>query len=92
MKFDLHLPPMSKLISQPPADSVLGDAAMFHYTWGTIWSDASGKEVWKFDKRFYTDAKLELEVMSRIRCGLSFWSTFAQQLTGSAQRILQLCR
>lgn len=33
VKFDLQLPPASKLISQPPADSHLGDAAMFHYTW-----------------------------------------------------------
>lgn len=28
---------------------------------GTIWSDENGKEVWKFDKRFYTDANLEIE-------------------------------
>lgn len=61
VKFDLKLPPASTLISQPPADSVLGDAAMFHYTWGTIWSDENGREVWKFDKRFYTDANLEIE-------------------------------
>lgn len=33
VKFDLKLPPASTLISQPPADSALGDAAMFHYTW-----------------------------------------------------------
>lgn len=61
VKFDLHLPPASKLISQPPADSHLGEAAMFHYTWGTVWSDETGKEVWKFDKRFYTDANLEID-------------------------------
>mmetsp|Transcript_4256 Transcript_4256/g.12271 ORF Transcript_4256/g.12271 Transcript_4256/m.12271 type:complete len:438 (-) Transcript_4256:1868-3181(-) len=62
VKFDLQLPPLQKLITQPPADQELGEAAMFHYTWGTIWTDASGAEVWKFDKRFYTDANLELEV------------------------------
>lgn len=62
MKFDLQLPPKQKLIAQPPADQGIGDAAMFHYTWGTIWKDASGSEVWKFDKRFYTDANLELQV------------------------------
>ncbi len=62
VKFDLQLPPKQKLIAQPPADQAIGDAAMFHYTWGTIWKDASGSEVWKFDKRFYTDANLELQV------------------------------
>ncbi len=62
VKFDLQLPPVSKLISQPPADSAIGNAAMYHYTWGTIWSNEAGKEVWKFDKRFYTDADLEIKV------------------------------
>ena len=62
MKFDLQLPPKCKLIAQPPADLAEGDAAMLHYTWGSIWKDDAGKEVWSFDKRFYTDAKLELEV------------------------------
>ena len=62
VKFELKLPPQGKLISQPPADVAIGDAAMFHYTWGSIWKDEAGKEVWTFDKRFYTDAKLELEV------------------------------
>ncbi len=65
MKFDLQLPPKCKLIAQPPADLAEGDAAMLHYTWGSIWKDDAGKEVWSFDKRFYTDAKLELEVMTR---------------------------
>ena len=62
VKFDLKLPPKCKLIAQPPADLAEGDAAMLHYTWGSIWKDDAGKEVWSFDKRFYTDAKLELEV------------------------------
>jgi len=64
VKFDLQLPPKCKLIAQPPADLAEGDAAMLHYTWGSIWKDDAGKEVWSFDKRFYTDAKLELEVMT----------------------------
>ena len=63
VKFDLQLPPKCKLIAQPPADLAEGDAAMLHYTWGSIWKDDAGKEVWSFDKRFYTDAKLELEVI-----------------------------
>ena len=63
VKFDLQLPPKQKLIAQPPADQGIGDAAMFHYTWGTIWKDATGSEVWKFDKRFYTDANFELQVL-----------------------------
>ena len=62
VKFDLQLPPKCKLIAQPPADLAEGDAAMLHYTWGSIWKDDGGKEIWSFDKRFYTDAKLELEV------------------------------
>ena len=63
VKFDLQLPPKCKLIAQPPADLAEGDAAMLHYTWGSIWKDDGGKEIWSFDKRFYTDAKLELEVI-----------------------------
>ena len=30
---------------------------MYHYTWGVIVKDKTGTEIWKFDKRFYTDAK-----------------------------------
>lgn len=62
VKFDLTLPPDQLLVTQPPADAVLGKAAMFHYTWGTIWKDPGGQVVWKFDKREYTDASLELQV------------------------------
>jgi hypothetical protein len=65
VKFDLQLPPRQKLIVQPPADRSIGDAAMFHYTWGSIINEVvAGKtqEVWKFDKRFYTDAALPRRV------------------------------
>lgn len=62
VKFNMKLPPACPLIVQPPADVVSGDAAMFHYTWGSIWKSANGTQVWAFDKRFYTDAKFELEV------------------------------
>ena len=64
MKFDLKLPPKQKLIVQPPADMVVGDAAMCHYTWGSIWSAMNGTKLWSFDKRFYTDANLELQARS----------------------------
>lgn len=49
---------------QPPADSQLGDAALCHYTWGAIFKDTlqEDKEVWKFDKRFYTAQSDALKV------------------------------
>eukprot|EP00891_Asterochloris_glomerata_P007790 jgi/Astpho2/7790/fgenesh1_pm.00117_%23_7_t len=61
IKLDLQLPPDSQLIAQPPADDGLGKACMFHYTWGTILKDGLGDspEVWRFDKRDYTDKALE---------------------------------
>eukprot|EP00873_Tetraselmis_striata_P027120 jgi/Tetstr1/447384/TSEL_034820.t2 len=63
VKFDLELPPKQKLIVQPPADRVIGEAALFHYTWGTVIKDqVSGRKLWEFDKRTYTDAKLPLQV------------------------------
>lgn len=134
VKFDLHLPPASKLISQPPADSHLGEAAMFHYTWcapqapicvsvalmsrksaehcatgcrGTVWSDETGKEVWKFDKRFYTDANLEIDVRSQqklaqqaymhvaSRCSSDVGGNnkaFLSDIFGDCYRILDTCR
>ena len=63
VRFETKLPPASTLIAQPPADVVTGEAAMHHYTWGSIWTD-NGTKVWEFDKRSYTDAKFELEVRS----------------------------
>jgi hypothetical protein len=49
-----HVPlvPFNPLMVQPPADVVLGDAAILHYTWGPIVSH-EGKVVWSFDKRSY---------------------------------------
>lgn len=32
-------PPRSKLMSQPPHDLQLGDAAFFHYTWGSLYNE-----------------------------------------------------
>ena len=40
----------------------MGEAACAHYTWGSIVKDASGKEVWQFDKRTYTGKELETHV------------------------------
>lgn len=57
VKIDLRLPPENKLMVQPPADKGLGAAALMHYTWGSVITDKKDKEVWKFDKREYTDVK-----------------------------------
>jgi len=48
-------PKKTLLIAQPPADDDLGNAALYHYTWGAQFKDSSGKVVWEFDKRPYTD-------------------------------------
>lgn len=50
------------LISQPPHDHSLYNATMFHYTWGCIVKNGKGEEVWKFDKRFYTEYNDALKV------------------------------
>ena len=49
-----HVPlvPFNPLMVQPPADVVLGDAAILHYTWGPIIS-RDGVKLWEFDKRTY---------------------------------------
>ena len=62
IKVDLAKPPSNKLIAQPPADASLGQAAMFHYTWGTVFQNSSGAKVWEFDKRKYTDASIVTQV------------------------------
>jgi hypothetical protein len=51
----IHYPPvpLNKLMVQPPADTVLGEACMMHYTWSPILSDKTNTEVWKFDKRSF---------------------------------------
>ncbi len=33
-------PPDSPLIAQPPADHVIGNACLYHYTWGAIYKGA----------------------------------------------------
>lgn len=55
------LPPRSKLMAQPPHDATPGEAAILHYTWGTLYHDADGKEFWRFDKRDYTAKDQELK-------------------------------
>ena len=51
--------PRNPLVAQLPADEAPGDASMLHYTWGTVFKDAAGTKVWEFDKRIYTDEKLQ---------------------------------
>ena len=53
-----HVPlvPWNPIMVQPPADTVLGQAAILHYTWGPIVSVGEGaakKVLWSFDKRSY---------------------------------------
>jgi len=54
----------STLIAQPPADDKLGNAAMYHYTWGVNLLDPSDgfKTVWSWDKRAYTAAQHSFKV------------------------------
>ena len=60
---ELIPPPDSPLMSQPPHDVVQGNAALFHYTWGTLVEDKiTRNKVWIFDKREYTDHDLALQV------------------------------
>ncbi|DBA81022.1 TPA: hypothetical protein ACH3X2_007228 [Trebouxia sp. C0005] len=58
IKVDLAKPPLNPLITQPPADATLGQAAMFHYTWGSVFQNAQGEKAWEFDKRAYTDPSI----------------------------------
>ncbi|KAL3161193.1 hypothetical protein ABBQ38_009560 [Trebouxia sp. C0009 RCD-2024] len=58
IKLDLAQPPLNRLITQPPADANLGQAAMLHYTWGTVFQNSSGAKIWEFDKRVYTDQSM----------------------------------
>ena len=64
VKLDLAQPPANLLITQPPADETLGQAAAFHYTWGTVFKNATGDEVWEFDKRVYTAPEIVSQVHS----------------------------
>ena len=57
VRLELKAPPDNILFIQPPADKTLGAAAMMHYTWGSIIKNNKDKEVWRFDKREYTDEK-----------------------------------
>ena len=61
--------PGNELVAQLPADEAPGSAAMLHYTWGTVFKDAGGAKVWEFDKRVYTEEKLQRIVRSAFGCG-----------------------
>eukprot|EP00854_Cymbomonas_tetramitiformis_P018693 gene18693-22321_t len=56
VKHDVHEPPDTILIAQPPADSSIYKAAMYHYTWGSTYKQG-GTTLWEFDKRPYVDAR-----------------------------------
>lgn len=56
-----ELSPKSRLISQPPHNWELGQAAMLHYTWGALFFK-NEKEIWRFDKRDWTAKEHELKV------------------------------
>lgn len=55
VKHSTPFPPESPLMVQPPADAALGKACIAHYTWGAVFHEgtATGKEVWRWDKREY---------------------------------------
>lgn len=56
-------PPVTPLISQPPHDRALGNASMYHYTWGSIYKKPGvEKEVWMFDKRTYVAYEDQLKL------------------------------
>eukprot|EP00897_Mesotaenium_endlicherianum_P007849 jgi/Mesen1/7092/ME000369S06419 len=58
-KMPIDLPPVPlAIMSQPPADSVVGEAAILHYTWGSEIKDNAGKLIWEFDKRKFTSRGL----------------------------------
>jgi hypothetical protein len=56
LEFELPPVPFQKLMIQPPADIMIGQASVMHYTWGSIISNKDDKEVWRFDKREYSGA------------------------------------
>lgn len=64
VQLELHEPPKSPLMAQPPADHRIGAGALLHYTWGSIFVDKArnNSEVWKFDKRFFTAPEVALKV------------------------------
>lgn len=53
--------PASTLIAQPPADKILGNASMLHYTWGIEYYER-GNKIWTWDKRLYTSVEVSLKV------------------------------
>lgn len=56
-KAGLELDVDESMMIQPPNSVKRTDAPLFHYTWGTIISDSSGAEVWRWDKREYTSGQ-----------------------------------
>ena len=68
---ELQYPPNSSFMCQPPADSVQGNAALAHYTWGTLVEEGqTRKEVYLFDKRKLVAHDDALKVQSLLA---NFW-------------------
>ena len=83
VELQLKLPPRSPLMVQPPADHSIGVAALLHYTWASIFKDthAGGAEVWKFDKRFFTDPAHALKVRTPLRLHITRLAASGQGLS-----------
>lgn len=59
---DMHEPPDSVTMIQPPADAGMGKAHLMHYTWGAVFNHPNGTKLWEFDKRFYTELEHEQQL------------------------------
>lgn len=57
MHIVLKTPPNSPFIVEPPAATEQGKAAMYHYTFGSIFLDSNDSKVFEFDKRFLVDKR-----------------------------------
>lgn len=58
--------PESPFIVEPPADEMLGDAAMYHYTFGSVFLDNNQSIIFDFDKRAFVDAKHMYKVNNKL--------------------------
>lgn len=68
-KNDIHAtvtqhPPNSMLIIQPPFDTVMGNASIFHYTWGPYYYDTTQNKtlIYKWEKREMSSIDVVLKV------------------------------
>jgi hypothetical protein len=71
VKLANQAPPKTPLMVQPPHDLELGNASIYHYTWGSTYKDGD-KELWKWDKREIWDIKDVYNVRLCV-CGVGRW-------------------